>query len=60
MLLEEFDVEKYERTLRKEGREDGFQEGREDAIRRMLLKGMTAQQVADIFDMDEDVIKKII
>ncbi|MCM1263659.1 MAG: hypothetical protein NC313_13175 [Butyrivibrio sp.] len=29
MLLEEFDVEKYERTLRAEGREEGIEQGRE-------------------------------
>lgn len=27
MLLEEFDAEKYERTIREEGREDGIQVG---------------------------------
>lgn len=30
MLLEEFDVKKYERSLREEGREEGRQEGREE------------------------------
>lgn len=29
MLLEEFDVEKYERTIREEGREEGREAGRE-------------------------------
>lgn len=32
MLLEEFDVKKYERTLRGEGREEGRKEGREEGI----------------------------
>lgn len=40
MLLEEFDVKKYERTLRgegrEEGREEGRKEGREDGIRIMV------------------------
>lgn len=40
MLLEEFDVEKYERTLRLEGREEGIKEGikkgREDALSCMI------------------------
>ena len=27
MLLEEFDAEKYERTIREEGREEGLEEG---------------------------------
>lgn len=30
MLLEEFDAEKYERTIRDEGREEGLKEGREE------------------------------
>lgn len=30
MLLEEFDVKKYERSLRAEGREEGRAEGREE------------------------------
>jgi predicted transposase YdaD len=63
MLLEEFDVEKYERTLRSEGREDGFREGREsgraDAIRKMLLKGMSAQQVADILEIPVESVEQI-
>ena len=33
MLLEEFDKEKYERTLRSEGREEGIKEGREEGIK---------------------------
>lgn len=30
MLLEAFDAEKYERTIRDEGREEGLKEGREE------------------------------
>lgn len=33
MLLEEFDAEKYERTLRNEGREEGYEEGLEKGFR---------------------------
>ena len=33
MLLEEFDVDKYERTLREEGREEGWEEGQEQMAR---------------------------
>lgn len=32
MLLEEFDVKKYERTLRSEGREEGIEIGRKQGI----------------------------
>jgi predicted transposase YdaD len=71
MLLEEFDVEKYERTLRSEGREDGFRDGLrdgracgfrdgyEEAVRKMLLKGMTVQQVADILELSEESVEII-
>lgn len=41
MLLEEFDVKKYERTLRKEGREkgreEGIREGMELSIRFIIM-----------------------
>ena len=33
MLLEEFDAEKYERTIRGEGREEGRREGREEGLK---------------------------
>lgn len=36
MLLEEFDAEKYERTLRSEGKEEGIEEEREEGIRYMI------------------------
>lgn len=39
MLLEEFDADKYERTIRMEGREEGIQEGidRANKLTRWLL-----------------------
>lgn len=44
MLLEEFDVKKYERTLRSEGREEGLREGvelgREQGIEQGIEQGM--------------------
>lgn len=50
MLLEEFDVEKYERTLKSEGREEGIEAGREQGIRCMIEAlqeaGQTEKQVA--------------
>ncbi|MDD6810739.1 MAG: hypothetical protein PUD93_02555 [Lachnospiraceae bacterium] len=33
MLLEEFDVEKYERTMKREGYEDGKREGHANGLR---------------------------
>ncbi len=38
MLLEEFDVEKYERTLRREGREEGIEVGREEGLKEGEIK----------------------
>jgi hypothetical protein len=69
MLLEEFDVEKYERTLRSEGREDGFRDGLregracgfrdgyEEAVKKMLLKGMTVEQVAEILELSIESVE---
>jgi flagellar biosynthesis/type III secretory pathway protein FliH len=42
MLLEEFDVKKYERSLREEGREEGIEEGREEGIEIGLTRGLAA------------------
>ncbi len=42
MLLEEFDAEKYERTLREEGREEGREIGNAvrlvDSVRNVMMK----------------------
>ena len=53
MLLEEFDVEKYERTIKKEGSEEGYasglQEGRASAILTILEQWLlTAVSAEDI------------
>lgn len=40
MLLEEFDVEKYERTLKSEGREEGIREGMEIGKRQGIEQGI--------------------
>lgn len=40
MLLEEFDVKKYERTLRGEGREEGIREGMELGMRQGIEQGI--------------------
>lgn len=40
MLLEEFDVKKYERTLRSEGREEGIREGMELGMKRGIEQGI--------------------
>ena len=40
MLLEEFDVEKYERTIKKEGYEEGHAEGRASGLREGHASGL--------------------
>lgn len=40
MLLEEFDVKKYERTLKSEGREEGIREGIELGRKQGIEQGM--------------------
>ena len=49
MLLEKFDVEKYERTIKKEGYASGLQEGRASAILTILEQWLlTAVSAEDI------------
>ncbi len=61
MLLEEFDAEKYERTLREEGREEGREKGREegreigdavrlaDSVRNVMLKlGVSLNEACEL------------
>lgn len=40
MLLEEFDADKYERTIRMEGKEEGRKEGREEGKREGKKEGV--------------------
>lgn len=70
MLLEEFDVEKYERTIRKESWEEGKEEGRAEGIEigilqqqaetiyKLLSKGMSEEQVADMLEISKEQIEK--
>lgn len=66
MLLEEFDVEKYERTIRRESWEEGKEEGIEigilqqqsATINKLLSKGMSEEQIADILEMSIEQVEK--
>lgn len=66
MLLEEFDVEKYERTIRKESWEEGKEEGIEigilqqqsATINKLLSKGMSEEQVADMLEISKEQVEK--
>lgn len=53
MLLEEFDVKKYERSLREDGREEGREEGRGEGIRALI-------EVCQEFGMSkEDILVRL-
>ena len=47
MILEEFDKDKYERTLRAEGREEGREEG-EERVNRLIRALLEENRVEDL------------
>ncbi|MBO5472723.1 MAG: Rpn family recombination-promoting nuclease/putative transposase [Lachnospiraceae bacterium] len=57
MLLEEFDKKKYERTIRNEGREEGRQQQKEEFVRQLFSKGLTAEDIAGLLDMPMEQIE---
>ena len=55
MLLKEFDVEKYERTIRSEGKEEGIKEGEEKVNRLGMLlaeAGRSSDFLASLSDRE--------
>ena len=71
MLLDEFDVKKYERSLREEGREEGRKEGLEagraegrdqtliQQVYRKYVKNLMVEETAEMLEVDEETIRKI-
>ena len=71
MLLEEFDVKKYERSLREEGveigREEGIEFGRAEGrdqtliqqVYRKYVKNLMVEETAEMLEVDEETIRKI-
>ena len=67
MLLDEFDVKKYERSLREEGREEGRKEGRTEGrdqtliqlVYKKYVKNLTVEETAEMLEVDEETIRKI-
>jgi predicted transposase/invertase (TIGR01784 family) len=45
--------------IEQEAREEGFAQCRADFIRKMLAKGYTSAEIADILELDEDFIENI-
>ena len=71
MLLDEFDVKKYERSLREEGRQEGIAEGIEfgkasGEMQKLIQqtckkyqKGLTVEETAEMLEEDAETIGKI-
>ena len=53
MLLEEFDVEKYERTIKKEGYEEGHAEGHASGLREGHASGLQEGRASAILTILE-------
>ena len=53
MLLEEFDVEKYERTIKKEGYEEGHAEGHASGLREGHASGLQEGRASDVLTILE-------
>ena len=57
MILETFDKEKYEKAVKSEAYEDGYQAGKEfvlkEKVKKKLSRGKTAQEIAE--DLEESL-----
>ena len=66
MLLDEFDVKKYARSLREEGREEGLEAGRAEGRDQTLIqliykkyeKNLTVEEASEMLEVDEETIRK--
>lgn len=75
MLLREFDKKKYERSIRKEGIEEGREEGiaigiergraegirqqQEVIIKKLHSKGMSEEEIADLLEISAEQVKEV-
>jgi SOS response regulatory protein OraA/RecX len=71
MLLEEFDVKKYERSLREEGREEGLEIGlarglatgraekQDSIIRNMLRRGFSDEEICSLVECSQETLDEI-
>ena len=75
MLLDEFDVKKYERSLREEGRQEGIADGLKQGLEqgrasgevqkliqqtcKKYQKGLTVEETAEMLEEDTETIRKI-
>lgn len=59
MLLEEFDAEKYERSLKAEGWEEGRNEERQAIVTNMIQRGMTDSDIMALTKCNQELIDKL-
>jgi hypothetical protein len=67
MLLEEFDVKKYERSLREEGREEGLEIGlatgraekQDSIIRNMLRRGFSDEEICSLVECSQETLDEV-
>ena len=60
MSIYEYDVEKHERTLREEGREEGSALTLVRIVCKKLIKHQTISEIADALEEEPAVIKQIV
>ena len=64
MILETFDQEKYEKAVKNEAFEDGYQAGKEavlmEKIKKKLARGKTAEEIAQDLEESKETIQEII
>lgn len=63
MTLTEFDEKQFAENRRKEGYDEGFSKGFDDGvidtIKKMLSKGMTQKQIADILEIPMERVDSV-
>lgn len=65
MSIYEFNMEEFVKSTkeagfeegREEGRKEGRKEGRMDSAKRFVLSGMSPEQVAEILELDLELVK---
>ena len=61
MSIYEFNMEEFVKSTKEagfeEGREEGRKEGRMDSAKRFVLSGMSPEQVAEILELDLELVK---
>ena len=64
MILETFDKESYEKAVKSEAYEDGYQAGKEfvlkEKVKKKLSRGKTAQEIAEDLEESFETVEKLI